>query len=67
MSVRQWSLFLATEYFTTLLPVPLEPVTMVIQDALLLAVHAQVDDEATTLTLPLPPDAVNFFETGERL
>jgi hypothetical protein len=57
--VRELALeFAATESFTVPLPDPLPPEVMVSQSAWLLAVQVQ-PSSAVTLTLPLPPLAVN--------
>ena len=60
-------LFLATAYFTVLLPVPALAELTVIHETLLLAVHVQVLEDALRDTLPLPPFLENVFETGEML
>ena len=47
---------------TLLLPAPDAPPVIVIQLALLTAVHDTVDETAVTLTLPVPADGVNVAD-----
>jgi len=58
-------LFFDTEYFTVPFPVRLPPDVMVIHETLLLAVHAQLLDDAVTLTLPLLRALLKVEEVGE--
>ena len=56
-----WLLSAATEYLTSPSPFPLLPEMMVIQPALLWAVHSH-PGMALTLTLPMPPAADRIFQ-----
>ncbi len=56
--VRANPVFAATVKFNAPLPLPGEPLVIVIQLALLVAVHAQ-PAVVVTLTEPAPPDSVN--------
>ena len=51
--------FAAYEYVTVPLPVPFAPPVIVSHDeALLEAFQVQLDEDAVTLTLPVPPAAI---------
>jgi hypothetical protein len=54
----------AAEKDTVPLPEPEAPDCTVIQAALLTAVHVQVEADAFTLTVPLPPLLPNACDTG---
>jgi hypothetical protein len=54
-----------TVYVTVPLPEPDAPPVIVIQLALLDAVHAHPDADAVTATDPLPPAASNSLAVGE--
>jgi len=56
--------FAATLYVTVPLPVPLAPAVTVIQDALLVAVHAQ-PAVAVTVTVADPPLAAGLADVGD--
>ena len=63
--VRRWPVVLAaTEYCTVPLPEPLAPDVIVIQLALLVAVHAH-PAPVVTPTMPDPPLAPTFAFFGE--
>jgi hypothetical protein len=55
--------FAATVYETDPFPVPLAPALIVIHASLLVAVHAQ-PVATVTLTVPDPPPATAFADTG---
>jgi hypothetical protein len=55
--VRAAPAFVWTEYVTVPAPVPLEPVAIVTQFTLLLAVHVQPDEVLTETGVPPPPVA----------
>jgi hypothetical protein len=57
--------FAATLYRTVPLPVPLEPLEIVIQLALSLAVHVQLAVVVTEIALPVVPAAAGAAAVGE--
>jgi len=61
--VRGAPVFMATENCVTPAPLPLAPAVMVIQESLLVAVHAQ-PVAVVTLTLPVPLEAEKFWLVG---
>ena len=62
--MRAAPLFAATLYATEPLPLPEEPLVMVMNETLLPAVQAQPAG-AVTLTLPAPPDVPYDADVGE--
>lgn len=59
------SVFSATKYFTSPLPVKLLPDVMIIQDSFVEAAQVQVLFDADTVTLPLPPDVSKLRLVGD--
>jgi len=62
--VRAPPVFAATVNVTVPLPVPLAPLAIVIQLALLLAVHVQPDCVVTVTGPPVPPSVGNAWLVG---
>jgi hypothetical protein len=59
------AVFAATVNATVPLPVPELPVPMLIQGAVVVAVHAQLFTEAVTAIDPEPPPSPTFCDEGE--